>query len=46
MGTVPRLKTLMAQPVVVDLRNVYPPEELRKHGFRYQGVGRASHDTR
>jgi UDPglucose 6-dehydrogenase len=41
-----RLKTLMAQPVVVDLRNVYPPEELRKHGFRYQGVGRASHDTR
>jgi hypothetical protein len=23
------------------LRNVYPPEELRRHGFRYQGVGRA-----
>jgi UDPglucose 6-dehydrogenase len=41
-----RLKTLMAQPVVIDLRNVYPPEELRKHGFRYQGVGRARHDVR
>jgi len=38
-----RLKTLMAQPVVVDLRNVYPPQELRKNGFRYQGVGRAPH---
>jgi UDPglucose 6-dehydrogenase len=41
-----RLKAIMAQPVVVDLRNVYPPEELRKHGFRYQGVGRARHDAR
>ena len=41
-----RLKAIMAQPVVVDLRNVYPPEELRKHGFRYQGVGRARHETR
>ena len=41
-----RLKAIMAQPVVVDLRNVYPPEELRKHGFRYQGVGRAGYDTR
>jgi UDPglucose 6-dehydrogenase len=36
-----RLKAIMAHPVVVDLRNVYPPEELRRHGFRYQGVGRA-----
>ena len=41
-----RLKAIMAQPVVVDLRNVYPPEELRKHGFRYQGIGRAWHDAR
>ena len=41
-----RLKAIMAQPVVVDLRNVYPPEELRKQGFRYQGVGRARHETR
>jgi UDPglucose 6-dehydrogenase len=41
-----RLKAIMAQPVVVDLRNVYPPEELRKHGFHYQGVGRARPDAR
>jgi UDPglucose 6-dehydrogenase len=41
-----RLKTIMAHPVVVDLRNVYPPEELRKHGFRYQGVGRARPEAR
>jgi UDPglucose 6-dehydrogenase len=41
-----RLKAIMAHPVVVDLRNIYPPEELRKHGFRYQGVGRARPDAR
>jgi UDPglucose 6-dehydrogenase len=41
-----RLKTIMAHPVVVDLRNIYPPEELRKHGFRSQGVGRARPDAR
>ena len=41
-----RLKTIMAHPVVVDLRNIYPPEELRRHGFRSQGVGRARPDAR
>jgi UDPglucose 6-dehydrogenase len=41
-----RLKAIMAHPVVVDLRNIYPPEELRKHGFRYQSVGRAQPDAR
>ncbi|MGF9693943.1 MULTISPECIES: UDP-glucose dehydrogenase family protein [unclassified Rhizobium] len=35
-----RLKTLMAQPVLVDLRNVYPQEEVTRHGLRYCGVGR------
>jgi UDPglucose 6-dehydrogenase len=41
-----RLKAIMAHPVVVDLRNIYPPEELRKYGFHYQGVGRARPDAR
>ncbi|HET9904398.1 MAG TPA: UDP-glucose/GDP-mannose dehydrogenase family protein [Xanthobacteraceae bacterium] len=35
-----RLKTMMANHVLVDLRNVYRPEEVIRHGFVYQGVGR------
>jgi UDPglucose 6-dehydrogenase len=34
-----RLKSLMRQPVIVDLRNIYRPEEMRRHGFAYHGVG-------
>jgi UDPglucose 6-dehydrogenase len=37
-----RLKSEMAQPVVVDLRNVYRPEDMSAHGFIYESVGRAS----
>lgn len=37
-----RLKREMACPVVVDLRNVYNPEELTKRGFLYQSIGRAN----
>ena len=36
-----RLKTVMAQPVLVDLRNVYQPDEMSRRGFVYEGVGRA-----
>ena len=35
-----RLKGIMAAPVLVDLRNVYRPEEVREAGFAYAGVGR------
>ena len=35
-----RVKGLMRHPVVVDLRNVYPPEEMRARGFDYTSVGR------
>ncbi len=28
----------MANPVIVDLRNVYPPEEAVRHGFTYAGL--------
>ncbi len=34
------LKSVMAQPVIVDLRNIYPREEVEKHGFAYTGIGR------
>ena len=36
-----RLHDLMACPVVVDLRNIYRPEEMHKHGFAYACVGRS-----
>ena len=36
-----RLKKAMAKPVLVDLRNVYRPEDVARHGFSYESVGRA-----
>jgi UDPglucose 6-dehydrogenase len=36
-----RLKQVMERPVLVDLRNVYRPEEVARHGFVYESVGRA-----
>ncbi len=35
-----RLKQVMARPVVIDLRNIYRPEDMARRGFIYQGVGR------
>ena len=35
-----RIRTLMAQPVVIDLRNIYRPAEMKASGFRYLGIGR------
>ena len=37
-----RLKKLMRSPVVIDCRNIYDPEDLKKHGFSYVGVGRGA----
>jgi UDPglucose 6-dehydrogenase len=36
-----RIKTLMNEPVLVDLRNIYKPEEMRRDGFTYVSLGRA-----
>ena len=36
-----RLKTVMERPVLVDLRNIYRPDEVARHGFVYESVGRA-----
>ena len=36
----PRLKQVMRSPVLIDLRNVYEPEDLQRQGFRYTAVGR------
>ena len=35
-----RVKLLMRAPLVVDLRNVYPPAEMRARGFDYRSIGR------
>jgi UDPglucose 6-dehydrogenase len=35
-----RLKSVMAEPVVVDLRNIYRPDDMRKLGFKYTSIGR------
>src|SRR5262249_45431477 len=36
-----RLKRLMTQPVVIDLRNIYRDDEMRRAAFRYVPIGRA-----
>jgi UDPglucose 6-dehydrogenase len=36
-----RVRRVMRGRVVVDLRNIYRPEEMRAHGFHYVSVGRA-----
>ena len=35
-----KVKSLMRQPVIVDGRNIYDPEEMKALGFRYVGMGR------
>ncbi|WP_072385107.1 UDP-glucose/GDP-mannose dehydrogenase family protein [Hyphomicrobium sp. CS1BSMeth3] len=35
-----RLKSAVATPLLVDLRNVYRPEEVSRHGFTIVGIGR------
>ena len=39
-----RLKTVMAQPVIVDLRNIYRTDEMKRAKFKYVAVGRAGVD--
>jgi UDPglucose 6-dehydrogenase len=36
-----RVKRLLKSPIVVDLRNVYNPEEMKREGFSYSSIGRA-----
>jgi len=40
-----RLLRVMARPVVIDLRNIYRPEEMIRRGFSYQSVGRPGMPT-
>ena len=36
-----RLSRQMKQPVMVDLRNIYNPDDLRQNGFTYVSIGRS-----
>ncbi len=35
-----KVKSLAKEPVMIDLRNVYKPEEVRAAGFAYSSIGR------
>jgi UDPglucose 6-dehydrogenase len=35
-----RIKLLMNRPVMLDLRNIYRSEDMRKRGFTYSSIGR------
>jgi UDPglucose 6-dehydrogenase len=35
-----RVKATLKSPIIVDLRNIYRPQEMRELGFAYQCVGR------
>ncbi|MEC7399007.1 MAG: UDP-glucose dehydrogenase, partial [Pseudomonadota bacterium] len=35
-----RVKSLAKAPVMVDLRNIYRPDDMRERGFSYTSIGR------
>jgi len=35
-----RVKDLLTSPIIVDLRNIYVPQEMREMGFVYSSIGR------
>ena len=40
-----RIKRLLKAPVLVDLRNIYDPTEMKRLGFTYRCIGRPSFDA-
>jgi UDPglucose 6-dehydrogenase len=34
------VKSLLAAPVMIDLRNIYKPEDMSEAGFYYTSIGR------
>ncbi|NKD54935.1 MULTISPECIES: UDP-glucose dehydrogenase family protein [unclassified Haematospirillum] len=42
--SIPKMRELLKEPAMIDLRNVYNPHDMRAAGFRYQSVGRPQVD--
>jgi hypothetical protein len=40
MVATPSARRPRAEPVVLDARNLWEPDELRERGFAYRGIGR------
>jgi UDPglucose 6-dehydrogenase len=40
-----RLRSSMKRPVIVDLHNMYSPDIIAKHGFKYFSIGRPQDQT-
>ncbi len=36
----PVVKSLLRQPVIIDLRNIFEPQEMAEQGFFYYSIGR------
>lgn len=36
------LREIMLEPIIIDGRNLWEPERMREHGFRYYSIGRHS----
>ena len=37
-----RVATILKAPVLIDLRNIYPPDEVARHGFVHVAIGRSN----
>jgi len=35
-----KIKSLLSSPIIIDGRNIYSPEDLKKEGFTYISIGR------
>jgi len=35
-----KIKKLLENPILLDLRNLYDPEKAKALGFTYEGIGR------
>jgi UDPglucose 6-dehydrogenase len=35
-----RIKEFLRQPLLIDLRNIYMPDDVRRHGLTYMSIGR------
>ena len=40
-----RIRAVLKSPLVVDLRNIYKPQEMQQQGFRYVSIGRPDPDA-